>query len=272
MFFLGNQNLTTGGGDIITSLFYCVYDNMINIACNHGASEIDQCEAPYGPHLSHSASNSSASSKQLTSQAGTSYYAEIHSCKGSLKSNLNSIAHQDSKIPAMNNLFSELKYEEELEYEKVAQNSTVFEQAPMPPFVLNKKQKRLGDDDQTGHRDDCENGDRTTTVENGDLNPTTNLRQSWKAALEWSRMIESCDSIECIQYQDDHNDEHNLEMEMCHQNGKSRKIVIMGVSFYWCGRCKCNMKNHGTFLLNETCPRYNPNSMRSVQARKGKDA
>eukprot|EP00978_Attheya_sp_CCMP212_P016568 scaffold43554_cov45-Attheya_sp.AAC.3 len=111
-------------------------------ACDHGAIESALCEPSYDPHLSHSASPSSTTSKQLTSQVGTSDNAEMFAFEGSLKGDLvDSLSSQGNKSPPIKNGFSELQSEEELEYEEVAQNSTAHKQAAIP-FILNNKKKR----------------------------------------------------------------------------------------------------------------------------------
>eukprot|EP00978_Attheya_sp_CCMP212_P012369 scaffold30781_cov52-Attheya_sp.AAC.1 len=111
--------------------------------CDHGVSESDLCEPSYDPHLSYKPRISSSTSKQMSSQVGgTSDNAAVCSFKSSVDTNLGSLSNQDSKSPPMNKVFSELLYEEELEYEeKVAQNFTAHGPAAMP-FVLNKKEKR----------------------------------------------------------------------------------------------------------------------------------
>eukprot|EP00978_Attheya_sp_CCMP212_P032001 scaffold122974_cov53-Attheya_sp.AAC.3 len=114
---------------------------MINIVCDHGASESDLCQPSYDTHLSHKPSISSSTSKQITSRVETSDNAGICSFKCSTDTNLDSLSNQNSKSLPMNKVFSELLCEEELEYEEVAQNPTVHRPAAMP-FALNKKQKR----------------------------------------------------------------------------------------------------------------------------------
>eukprot|EP00978_Attheya_sp_CCMP212_P012892 scaffold32182_cov48-Attheya_sp.AAC.1 len=132
---------STDGGDIIASLFYYFY-NMINVVCDHGASESDLCEPSYDPHLSHKPSISSSSSKQMTSQVGgTSDNAGMLFFKCSTDTNLDTLSTQDSKSPPMHKVFSELLCEEELEYEELAQNFTAHGPAAIP-FVLNNKKKR----------------------------------------------------------------------------------------------------------------------------------
>ena len=113
---------------------------MINIACDHSASESALCEPSSDPHLSHSASTSSSSttSKQFTLKVGTSANAELCAFESTLESDLDSLSNQDSESPAMNDVFSEHQCEEELEYEEVAQNSTAHGSAAIP-FVLNNK-------------------------------------------------------------------------------------------------------------------------------------
>eukprot|EP00978_Attheya_sp_CCMP212_P030017 scaffold108921_cov41-Attheya_sp.AAC.1 len=61
--------------------------------------------------------------------------------KGRVESDIDSLSNQDSENLPMNNVFSELPCEEELEYEEVAQNSTAHGPAAMR-FGLNKKEKR----------------------------------------------------------------------------------------------------------------------------------
>jgi hypothetical protein len=94
------------------------------------------CEPSYNPHLSHSASSSSTTSKQCTSQVGTSGKAVICAFESTLESDLDSVLNQDSESPAMNNVFSEHQCEDELEYEEVAQSSTTHGPAAIP-FILN---------------------------------------------------------------------------------------------------------------------------------------
>eukprot|EP00978_Attheya_sp_CCMP212_P046991 scaffold421183_cov56-Attheya_sp.AAC.3 len=148
--FLQNQNLT-GDGDII-ALFFCYFFNMINIACAQSASESALCEPSYDPHLSHSASPSSTTSKQCTSQVGTSGNAEMCAFEGRLEGDLvDSISNQHSENLSMNNAFSENQSKEELEYEEVAQNSTTHRPAAMP-FVLNKKRKNKSQAGMKGSR------------------------------------------------------------------------------------------------------------------------
>jgi hypothetical protein len=118
---------------------------MINIACDHGASESALCEPSSDPHLSsHSASTSSITSKQCTSQGGTSNNAEICAFERRVGSDIDSdsLSNQDSESPAMNDVFSELQYEEELKDEQVAQSSTAHNGSAAIPFVLNKKRKK----------------------------------------------------------------------------------------------------------------------------------
>eukprot|EP00978_Attheya_sp_CCMP212_P001773 scaffold3644_cov58-Attheya_sp.AAC.4 len=94
------------------------------------------------PHLSHSASTSSITSKQWRSQGGTSDNAGMCALEGRVVgSDIDSLSNQDSESPAMNDVFSELQNEEELEYEGVAQSSTSHGPAAIP-FVLNKNQKK----------------------------------------------------------------------------------------------------------------------------------
>jgi hypothetical protein len=133
------QNLTSGG-NINVPLFYH-FCNMINIAYDHSASESALCEPSSDPHLSHSASTSSTTSKQFTSQVGTSNNAEMCAFEGRVESDVDSLPNQDSENLPMNNVFSELQREEELEYEEVAQNSTAHKRAAIP-LVLNTNQKR----------------------------------------------------------------------------------------------------------------------------------
>jgi len=110
-------------------------------SCDHSASESALCQPSADPHLSHSASTSSTTSKQFTSQVGTSDNAEMYAFEGSLKGNLiDSILNHDNKSPPINNGFSELQREEKLEYEEVAQNSTAHKQAAIP-FLLNNTKK-----------------------------------------------------------------------------------------------------------------------------------
>eukprot|EP00978_Attheya_sp_CCMP212_P032319 scaffold125666_cov31-Attheya_sp.AAC.1 len=101
---------------------------MINIACDHGASESALCEPPYDPQLSHT--------------PRISDNAEIYAFESTLENDVDTLSNQDSESPAMNDVFSELQGEEELEYEEVAQNSTTHGQAAIPLFVLNNKKKR----------------------------------------------------------------------------------------------------------------------------------
>eukprot|EP00978_Attheya_sp_CCMP212_P015994 scaffold41572_cov51-Attheya_sp.AAC.2 len=112
-----------------------------SIACDHGANESALCEPSSDPHLSHSASTSSITSKQCTSQGGTSDNAEICAFEGRVGSDIDSLSKQDSESPAMNDVFSELRNAEELEDEQVAQSSTAHGPAAIP-FVLNKKRKK----------------------------------------------------------------------------------------------------------------------------------
>eukprot|EP00978_Attheya_sp_CCMP212_P040934 scaffold228807_cov51-Attheya_sp.AAC.2 len=117
---------------------------MINIACDHGASESALCEPSYDddPYLSHSASTSSTTPTQfITSHVGTSDNAEMYAFEGRVESDMDSLSNQDSENLPRNNVFSELQSEEELEYKDVAQNSTAHEQAAMP-LVSNTNQKR----------------------------------------------------------------------------------------------------------------------------------
>eukprot|EP00978_Attheya_sp_CCMP212_P014532 scaffold37059_cov57-Attheya_sp.AAC.3 len=108
-------------------------------ACDHSASESGLYEPSSDPHLSHSASTSSTPSKQCTSQVGTSDNAEICAFESTLESDLDSLSNQDSEGPAMNSGFSsELQRQEELEYEKVAQNHfTTYMPVAAIPFCLN---------------------------------------------------------------------------------------------------------------------------------------
>eukprot|EP00978_Attheya_sp_CCMP212_P025686 scaffold83103_cov24-Attheya_sp.AAC.1 len=92
-------------------------------------SESALYEPSSNPHLSHKPSTSSTkgstTSKQFTSQVGTSDNAEIYAFESTLVENdVHSLSNQDSESPAMNDVFSELQREEELEYEEVAQSST----------------------------------------------------------------------------------------------------------------------------------------------------
>eukprot|EP00978_Attheya_sp_CCMP212_P017144 scaffold45539_cov51-Attheya_sp.AAC.3 len=114
-----------------------------SIACDHSASESALCEPSSDPHLSHSTSTSSTTSKQFTSHVGSSDNAEMCDFEGStLKGDLvYSVSNQDNKNPPINNGFSELQSEEELECEEVAQHSTVYKQAAIP-FLLNNKNNR----------------------------------------------------------------------------------------------------------------------------------
>eukprot|EP00550_Attheya_septentrionalis_P008417 CAMPEP_0198282538 /NCGR_PEP_ID=MMETSP1449-20131203/2325_1 /TAXON_ID=420275 /ORGANISM="Attheya septentrionalis, Strain CCMP2084" /LENGTH=327 /DNA_ID=CAMNT_0043978813 /DNA_START=503 /DNA_END=1482 /DNA_ORIENTATION=- len=109
-------------------------------AYDHSASESALCEPSSDPHLSHSASTSSTTSKQFTSQVGTSNNAEMCAFEGRVESDVDSLPNQDSENLPMNNVFSELQREEELEYEEGAQNSTTHGPAAMR-FGLNKKEK-----------------------------------------------------------------------------------------------------------------------------------
>eukprot|EP00978_Attheya_sp_CCMP212_P011572 scaffold28638_cov38-Attheya_sp.AAC.1 len=127
---------------IVAPLFYYFY-NMINIACDHGASESALCEPSSDPHLSHkpSTSSSSTTSKQFTSQVATSDNAEIYAFESTLENDIDSLSNQDSESPGMNDVFSELQREEELEYEEIAQNSTAHGSAAIP-FAFNNKKGR----------------------------------------------------------------------------------------------------------------------------------
>eukprot|EP00978_Attheya_sp_CCMP212_P002370 scaffold4862_cov70-Attheya_sp.AAC.1 len=114
-----------------------------SIACELGASESALCEPPCDPHLSHTPSTSSTTSNQCTSQLGPPDNAEMCAFECIMKSDLvDSLSTQDSESPAMNDVFSELQREEELEYEEVAQNATALEQGIIP-FVLNNKRNKL---------------------------------------------------------------------------------------------------------------------------------
>eukprot|EP00978_Attheya_sp_CCMP212_P021364 scaffold62239_cov49-Attheya_sp.AAC.3 len=112
----------------------------IRVKSNHGASgSCRMCEPSSDPDLSHSAStsSSSATSKQFTPQVGNSDNADMCAFEGSLKGDLvDSLSNQDNKNPPMNNVFSELPSEEELEYEEVAQNSIAHGPAAIP-FKIN---------------------------------------------------------------------------------------------------------------------------------------
>eukprot|EP00978_Attheya_sp_CCMP212_P012188 scaffold30346_cov52-Attheya_sp.AAC.1 len=112
-------------------------------ACDLGSSESALWEPSYddNPHLSHSASTSSTTSKQFTSHVGTSDNAEMCASEGRLESDMDSLSNKDSENLPMNNVFSELQCEEGLEYKEVAQNSTAHQRAAIP-FVLNTSQKR----------------------------------------------------------------------------------------------------------------------------------
>eukprot|EP00978_Attheya_sp_CCMP212_P020853 scaffold60253_cov29-Attheya_sp.AAC.1 len=136
------RNLT-GDGDMVASLFYYFFNiSILHIACDHGASESALCEPSYDPHLSHSASTSSTTSEQFTSQVRSSDNTEVCAFEGRLKGDLaDSLSNQDSENLPMNNVFSELQCEEELKYEEVAQNSTAHGPAAIP-FVLNNTKKR----------------------------------------------------------------------------------------------------------------------------------
>eukprot|EP00978_Attheya_sp_CCMP212_P045351 scaffold343173_cov55-Attheya_sp.AAC.3 len=112
-----------------------------SIACEPGSSESAFCEPPYNSHLSHMPSTSSTTSNQFTSQVGTSDNAAMCSFESTFESDLDSLSNQDSESPPINNGFSELQCEEEVEYEEVAQNSTAHGPAAIP-FVLNYKKKR----------------------------------------------------------------------------------------------------------------------------------
>jgi hypothetical protein len=61
--------------------------------------------------------------------------------KGRVESDIYSLSNQDSENLPMNNVFSELQHEEELDYKEVAQNSTAHKQAAIP-LVLKTNQKR----------------------------------------------------------------------------------------------------------------------------------
>jgi hypothetical protein len=116
---------------------------LINIACDHSASESALCEPSSDPHLSHSASTSSSSttSKQFTLKVGTSANAELCAFESTLESDLDSLSNQESESPATNDVFSELQREEELEYEEVAQNSTTHGPVAIP-FLFNDTKNR----------------------------------------------------------------------------------------------------------------------------------
>eukprot|EP00978_Attheya_sp_CCMP212_P011170 scaffold27385_cov47-Attheya_sp.AAC.3 len=93
------------------------------IAGDDGLSESVLCELSYDPHLSHKPSTSSNTSKQCTSQ----FSDEICSFKGSLESDIDTLSNQDSKSRPLNNGFSELQCEEDLECKEVAQSSITHE-------------------------------------------------------------------------------------------------------------------------------------------------
>eukprot|EP00978_Attheya_sp_CCMP212_P027180 scaffold90839_cov45-Attheya_sp.AAC.1 len=116
---------------------------MINIACDHGASESALCELSYNDdqHLSQIANTRSTTSKQFTSHLGTSDNAEMCAFEGRVESDIDSLSNQDSENLPMNNVFSELHCEGELEYKEVAQNSTAHARVAIP-LVLNTNQKR----------------------------------------------------------------------------------------------------------------------------------
>jgi hypothetical protein len=141
-----NQKLT-GGGNVIAPFFYYFY-NMINIACDHGASESALREPSSDPHLSHkpstssSSSSSSTTSKQCAPQVGTSDNAEIYAFERTLENEIDSLSNQDSESPAINDVFSELQREEELEYEEIAQSSTAHGSAAILFVFNNKKGKQ----------------------------------------------------------------------------------------------------------------------------------
>eukprot|EP00978_Attheya_sp_CCMP212_P025521 scaffold82269_cov40-Attheya_sp.AAC.2 len=116
-----------------------------SVASDHSASESALPEPSSDPHLSHKPSTSSTkgstTSKQCTSQVGTSYNAEICAFESILESDLNSLSNQESENLPMNNGFSELQSEEEVAYDEVAQSSIAHGSATIP-FVLNNKKKR----------------------------------------------------------------------------------------------------------------------------------
>ena len=114
---------------------------MINIACDHGASESALWEPSYDQHLSQIASTSSTTSKEFTSRVGSSDDTGICSIKGRVESDRDSLSNQDSENLPMNNVFSELQREDELEYKEVAQRSTAHKQAAIS-LVSNTNQKR----------------------------------------------------------------------------------------------------------------------------------
>eukprot|EP00978_Attheya_sp_CCMP212_P013586 scaffold34115_cov46-Attheya_sp.AAC.1 len=111
-----------------------------SIGDHGGAIESALCEPSYDPHLSHSTSTSSTTSKQCTSRVVTSDNAEICAFKSTLESDLDSISNQDGESPAMNDVFSELQCEEESENEEVDQSSTAHGPAAIS-FVLKNKNK-----------------------------------------------------------------------------------------------------------------------------------
>jgi hypothetical protein len=131
------------GGNIITPWFHYFY-NMINttcIVCSHGASESALCESSYDPYLSHNTSTSSTTSKQCISEVlGNSDNAEICAFEGTSKSNLvDSLSNQDAESHHLNNGFSDLSSDEDVEYEEVARNSTAHKQSVMSSILNNEK-------------------------------------------------------------------------------------------------------------------------------------
>eukprot|EP00978_Attheya_sp_CCMP212_P011169 scaffold27385_cov47-Attheya_sp.AAC.2 len=98
-------------------------DDGSTVAGDDGLSENVLCELSYDPHLSHKPITSSNTSKQCTSQ----FNDEICSFKGSLESDIDTLSNQDSRSRPLNNGFSELQCEEDLEYKEVAQSSITHE-------------------------------------------------------------------------------------------------------------------------------------------------
>jgi hypothetical protein len=136
---------------ILSHVFFRYFYNMINIACDLGASESALCGPSYDddPHLSKIAITSSTTSKKLTSLVGTSDNAEICAFEGSVESGTDSLSNQDSENLPTNNVFSKLHCEDELECEEVAQNSTANEQAAIPLVLkTNRKRKNLSWDER----------------------------------------------------------------------------------------------------------------------------
>eukprot|EP00978_Attheya_sp_CCMP212_P011991 scaffold29709_cov53-Attheya_sp.AAC.3 len=99
-------------------------DGSTVIACDDGLSESVLCGPSYDLHLSHKPSTSANNtSRQCTSQ----FNDEIGSFKGSLESNMDSLSNQYSTSRPLNNGFSELQCEEDLECKEVAQSSITHE-------------------------------------------------------------------------------------------------------------------------------------------------